>query len=77
MPRKPFPTSPKTLGDHIQVKRLEKGLSRQQLAQAMRVTVERLNRLENDAQTPTTTEWQALITALSLEESLIQRQPNT
>jgi DNA-binding transcriptional regulator YiaG len=75
--KKAIPTTPKTLGDHILLKRFEKGLSQRQLAHLLEVPTSQVIRWENDARLPTEPEWRALAVALSLESGLIQWKSNT
>ena len=55
-PRKPFPSTPQTLGDFIQVKRLENGVGQRQLAQNLGVPVTLVRAWESDQVIPTKAE---------------------
>jgi DNA-binding transcriptional regulator YiaG len=75
VPRKAFPTSLKTLGDHIRLKRTEKGLSQWQLAQILHVPPRRLSEWEREVKTPSESEWLRLARALNLPERLVSQNP--
>jgi ribosome-binding protein aMBF1 (putative translation factor) len=59
-PRKAFPRIVKTLGDHIQVKRVEKGFKLNELAKKMGVTKSVVVFWESDEKLPNEREWQLL-----------------
>src|SRR5437879_5381110 len=71
---KPFPTTPKTLGDYIKAKRFEKGLSQQQLAKQLGVTKASVCQWENDCCRPDPNHWPPLHRQLRLESGL--QRPN-
>ncbi len=65
-PRKAFPTTVKTLGDHIKAKRVEKGLTQRQLAQLIGIGRALLQRWERDRQQPDGAEWNKLVEILEM-----------
>jgi DNA-binding XRE family transcriptional regulator len=67
-PRKVFPTTPKTLGDHLMVKRLEADLTQAEVAVKMRVSDKTLRAWEYDQSLPSAAEWQRLIGVLPLAD---------
>jgi len=67
-PRKVFPTTPKTLGDHLMVKRLEADLTQAEVAAKMRVSDKTLRAWEYDQSLPSHAEWQRLIGILPLAD---------
>jgi DNA-binding transcriptional regulator YiaG len=73
--RKPFPTSPKTLGDHIRAKRFEKGLSLVKAADLLGIWQVRLTRWELDRCAPSQTEWTDLVRLLDLNPALYPQNP--
>jgi DNA-binding transcriptional regulator YiaG len=75
-PRKALPKAPKTLGDHIQVKRFEKGLTRSKLARMLEVPRELVTNWEHDLGRPTAGEWQALADVLCLEPASFSLKSN-
>ena len=76
-PRKSFPTTPKSLGDLIQIKRVEKKLSPTELAQNTGVTKQTVRRWEKDAEIPNEREWRLLESLLGLETSMKMENPNS
>jgi ribosome-binding protein aMBF1 (putative translation factor) len=76
-PRKALPKALKTLGDHIQVKRFEKGLTRSRLARMLEVPPELVTNWERDLETPNDGEWQALAQTLSFETGFSSLRPNS
>jgi DNA-binding transcriptional regulator YiaG len=76
-PRKALPQAPKTLGDHIQVKRFEKGLTRSKLARMLEVPAELVTNWERDLKTPNDGQWQALAEVLRLEPGFSTERPNS
>jgi DNA-binding transcriptional regulator YiaG len=67
-PRKIFPANPRTLGDHLMVKRLEADLTQAEVAAKMRVSDKTLRAWEYDQSLPSRAEWQRLIGILPLAE---------
>jgi len=67
-PRKVFPTAPKTLGDHLMVKRLEADLTQAEVAAKMKVSDKTLRAWEYDQTVPSQAEWQRLIGILPLAD---------
>lgn len=76
-PRKSFPTIVKTLGDHLQVKRAEKGFSLAELAGKARVTKSTILRWEVDAEVPNDSQWQLLERVLNLDSIFRSTKPDT
>jgi hypothetical protein len=77
LPRKSVPTTPKTLGDHIHLKRYEKRLLLSQVAEYMGVTTTAVKSFESDVEIPNEREWQSLQTILGLDPRLEPTKPNT
>lgn len=65
---KPFPTTPKTLGDYIQLKRFEKGLTRKQVALVTGGLRSVVRLWEWDICLPSATQWEALSSLLNLDD---------
>jgi len=61
---KPYPTTPKTLGDHIKAKRFEKELSQAELAGMLGVRKPVIQLWEHDRRVPTVTEQKRLVELL-------------
>jgi DNA-binding transcriptional regulator YiaG len=57
MPRKSFPTSVKTLGDQIRLKRHEIGLTASKIAKSVGIPVTVFNKWELDQRIPSQAEW--------------------
>ena len=72
-----FPTSPKTLGDHIRAKRFEKHLDQCQAAKLMGVPEDRLIRWQLDRAVPSAEEWAKAVRLLGLDPSLCACRPNS
>ena len=70
-PRKLFPTDPKTVGDHLILKRYEADLSQAEVAQMMGVSDRTLRAWEYDLELPTEAQWQKLCSILPLSGSLM------
>jgi len=69
-PRKAFPLSLKTLGDHLHMKRLEKGFSAKELAQKVNVAKSMIGLWERDVELPKEREWQLLENLLDIDAHL-------
>jgi len=73
-PRKPsrklIPVEVKTLGDWLQIKRIEANLSQAEVAQRMGVGDKHVRAWEHDQLVPTETEWIALSKILPCESGL-------
>ena len=69
-PRKQFPITPKTIGDHLILKRVEADLSQAEVAAKMQVSDKTLRAWEYDQELPTEAQWQKLRGILSLTEVL-------
>jgi DNA-binding transcriptional regulator YiaG len=67
-PRKAFPTTLQTPGDHIRLKRLEKGLTQKQLAQMLHVPVRHVQWWETNVKTPDGVGWSTLACLLNPSE---------
>jgi ribosome-binding protein aMBF1 (putative translation factor) len=76
-PRKPVPTTLKTLGDHIHIKRYEKRLSLSQVADYVGVTMTVIKSFESDAELPNDSQLQSLQKLLGLDPRLKTTKPNT
>jgi len=68
--RKLIPVNPKTLGDHIHVKRIEADLSQAEVAQRAGVSVRMVRKWEHGIACPTEGHWQALVGILRLDSPL-------
>ena len=64
--RKLIPVNPKTLGDHILLKRIKADLSQPELAVKAGVSVRKVKAWEYDQIVPTTGQWQILVVILKL-----------
>ncbi len=64
-PRKSMPTTLKTLGDHIQVRRFEEGLLQSELAEKMGVTTSLIQLWENDDCLPDERQFKMLVSLLA------------
>jgi DNA-binding transcriptional regulator YiaG len=74
--RKAIPTTPKTLGDHIRIKRYEKRLTMSQAAVMAEVTLAALQSFEQDAELPNELQWQTLERLLGLDPRLKPTKSN-
>jgi DNA-binding XRE family transcriptional regulator len=70
-PRKLIPVNPKTLGDHLLLKRIEANLSQPEVAQKAGVSVRTIRKWEHGYSCPTEEHWQMLIGILCLDSSLL------
>jgi len=68
-PRKLIPVNPKTLGDHLLLKRIEADLSQPEVAQMAVVSVRTVRKWEHGCACPTEDHWQALIHILHLDST--------
>jgi DNA-binding transcriptional regulator YiaG len=66
-PRKVIPVNPKTLGDHLLLKRIEADLSQPEMAVKLKVSVWKVKAWEHDQIIPTADEWRALESILNLD----------
>lgn len=66
-PRKAFPLTLKTLGDHNHFKRLEKGFSAKELAKRIGVAKPTIGLWERDAELPSDSQWQLLERLLGVD----------
>jgi DNA-binding transcriptional regulator YiaG len=73
--RKAFPTTLKTLGDHIHAARFEKGLLLSQMAEKLGVPYEFVTRWEQDLEKPSITEWENISRLLGLANHVISNTP--
>ena len=67
--RKLIPVNPKTLGDHLLLKRIEANLSQPEVAQKAGVSVRTVRKWEQGIVCPTEGHWQALTDILRLDFS--------
>lgn len=67
-PRKLIPVNPKTLGDHLLLKRIEANLSQPELAKKAGVSVQTVRKWEYGLACPTEDHWQVLKRILHLDE---------
>lgn len=67
--RKLIPVNPKTLGDHLLLKRIEADLSQPEVAQKAGVLVRTVRKWEHGIVCPTEGHWQALTGILCLDSS--------
>jgi DNA-binding transcriptional regulator YiaG len=74
--RKLIPVNPKTLGDHIHLKRIEAGLSQPEVAKKTGVSVRMVRKWEYGLACPNEGHWQALKLILSLTELPCRQSPN-
>jgi DNA-binding transcriptional regulator YiaG len=68
-PRKLIPVNPKTLGDHLLLKRIEANLSQPEVAQKAGVSVRTVRKWEHGHACPTEDHWLALKLILHLHSS--------
>jgi len=66
-PRKLIPVNPKTLGDHLLLKRIEADLSQLEMALKARVSEHTVRAWEHDRSLPTEGQWRALADILRFE----------
>jgi DNA-binding transcriptional regulator YiaG len=67
--RKLIPVNPKTLGDHLHLKRIEADLSQPELAQKTGVSVRTVRKWEHGIVCPTEHHWQVLMEILHLDSA--------
>jgi len=67
--RKLIPVNPKTLGDHLLLKRIEADLSQPEVAQKAGVSVRTVRKWEHGIACPTEDHWQALTHLLRLDSA--------
>jgi DNA-binding transcriptional regulator YiaG len=72
--RKLIPVNPKTLGDHLLLKRIEANLTQPEVAQNARVSVRTVRQWEHGRVCPTEHYWQALTGILNLGAAFIYSQ---
>jgi DNA-binding transcriptional regulator YiaG len=68
-PRKLIPVNPKTLGDHILLKRIEANLSQPKVALKTGVSVQTVRKWEHGHACPTEDHWQVLAHILRLDST--------
>jgi DNA-binding transcriptional regulator YiaG len=66
-PRKLIPVNPKTMGDHLLLKRIEANLSQPEMAVKLKVSVQKVKAWEHDQMVPIADEWRDLTTILRLD----------
>jgi len=65
-PRKLIPVNPKTLGDHLLLKRIEANLTQPEVAQKAGVSTRTVRKWEHGTACPTEDHWRALADILRL-----------
>ena len=73
--RKPFPTTLKSFGDRLRAKRLEMGLTQQELAQKLEVSKFQIGLWERGLRKPTASESYRLECVLGASCGLLERNP--
>jgi len=68
--RKLIPVNPKTLGDHLLLKRIEADLTQPEVAQKAGVSVRTVRKWEYGLMCPTEDHWQVLTQILRLDSTL-------
>ena len=68
-PRKLIPVNPKTLGDHLLLKRIEADLTQPEVAQKAGVSARTVRKWEHDRAYPSDDHWQALAAILRLDST--------
>jgi len=68
-PRKLIPVNPKTLGDHLLLKRIEANLSQSEVAVKTGVSTRTVRKWEHGHSCPTEDHWQALAGILRLDSA--------
>jgi DNA-binding transcriptional regulator YiaG len=76
-PRKVFPTTPKTSGDHLMVKRLEADLTQAEVAAKMKISDKKVRAWEYDRLFPTSAEKRILESLLLIDSCLWSLAPNS
>ena len=71
-PRKLIPVNPKTLGDHLLLKRIEANLSQPEVAVKAGVSIRTVRKWEHGLACPTEDHWQALVDILRLDFMLFK-----
>jgi hypothetical protein len=71
-PRKLIPVNPKTLGDHLLLKRIEADLTQPEVAVKAGVSTRTVWKWEHDHACPTEDHWQALVSFLTLDSTLLK-----
>jgi DNA-binding transcriptional regulator YiaG len=66
-PRKLIPVNPKTLGDHLLLKRIEANLSQPEVAQKAGVSTRTVRKWEHGHTCPTANHWKVLTQILRLD----------
>jgi DNA-binding XRE family transcriptional regulator len=68
-PRKLIPVNPKTLGDHLFLKRIESNLSQPEVALKAGVSIRTVRNWEHGHACPTEDHWQAFADILRLDDT--------
>jgi len=71
-PRKLIPVNPKTLGDHLLLKRIEANLSQPEVAAKAGVSTRTVRKWEHGQACPTEDHWQTLAGILRLDSTLLK-----
>jgi transcriptional regulator with XRE-family HTH domain len=67
-----IPVEAKTLGDHIRLKRLEKGLTQGEAVKLIGVPMKRLSDWERDLVTPSESDWPRVSSTLGLNRAILR-----
>jgi transcriptional regulator with XRE-family HTH domain len=68
-PRKLIPVNPKTVGDHLLLKRIKANLSQREVAVKAGLSVRKVKTWEHDQERPVEAQWQALADILDLDST--------
>jgi DNA-binding transcriptional regulator YiaG len=68
-PRKLIPVNPKTVGDHLLLKRIKANLSQTEVALNAGVSEQMVRAWEHDRTLPTEAQWQVLVGILRLDST--------
>ena len=68
-PRKLIPVDPKTVGDHLLLKRIKVNLSQPEMALNAGVSEQTVRAWEHDQSLPTEAQWQVLVSILRLDST--------
>ena len=69
-PRKLIPVNPKTLGDHLLLKRIEGNLSQAEVEEKAGVSIRMVRKWEHGDACPTEAHWQALMRILRMDSPI-------
>jgi DNA-binding transcriptional regulator YiaG len=71
-PRKLIPVNPKTVGDHLLLKRIKANLSQPEVAQKAGVSTRTVWKWEHGYACPTEDHWQVLVGILNLDATVLK-----